>query len=271
MKFVYSAAQLRFIERECKKFGIPELARRFNARFGMCKSETAIRACLKNHGIRSGRPMGNPVGTLLLFTKEQAAFVRRAYRKLTLEEVAEALNAKFSTNFTPMQIRSFTRNHKVLSGRTGCFEKGLIPWNYGTKGMGFTGRNRTTFKKGNRPHNTKWVGHERIDSEGYTYVSVPERNPHTGYPRRYRLKHNVIWEKTNGPLPKGCAIIFRDGDKRNFRDKNLACVTRAELLNLNRNEYSKASPQIKPSVFAVSKLEVRMRELSRKRGACANP
>src|SRR5690606_29239777 len=76
------------------------------------------------------------------------------------------------------------------------------------------------FKKGNLPHNTKYDGAERISKEGYIEIRVSLG--------KYRLKHLVIWEAANGPLPDGYCLWFKDQDKKNITLDNLELITRAE-------------------------------------------
>jgi hypothetical protein len=118
------------------------------------------------------------------------------------------------------------------------------------------GANRTSFKKGQLPHNHQPLWSERICSkDGYIYISVPETNPHTGFPTRYKQKHVWIWEQINGPVPKGCCIIFEDSDIYNLAIENLLCVHRNLLLILNLHNYKTAPAELKPSIMALARLE----------------
>jgi len=257
MRRNYTPEELRFLKKGYRKMRIPELTAAFNKKFGTDKTETAVKCALSNRGHTCGRPTGAFKGTYRIFTQEQAAFIEGTYRLLDQERLTAAVNDAFGTSFTVGQIRSFTRNHRIRSGRTGCFEKGSRPWNAGTKGV--MRPNRTTFKKGNVPPNRKPVGTERVDSkDGYILVKINETNPYTGFPTRYKLKHIVIWERVHGPVPKGMAVIFKDGNKRNFDLDNLALVSRAELLHLNRIGYADTSSELKPSTLALAKLEVKV-------------
>lgn len=110
------------------------------------------------------------------------------------------------------------------------------------------GASSTTWRKGNRPHNHRPIGSERLSKDGYIEVKTAE-------PRTWTAKSRVIWERENGPLPDGYAVIFLDGNARNFEPSNLYAVKRRELLQLNRNKYGQAHPKLKPSVLALSKLE----------------
>lgn len=128
----------------------------------------------------------------------------------------------------------------------GRFQKGIIPWNKGMKGLDIGGK-ETQFKKGRNPHNYKPLGSERV-ADGYVLIKTSEKTNHIilrignnsisiteerrGH-NQWREKHVLIWEAANGPRPAGHAIIFGDGDKRNFELDNLILVSRAQLSVLN--------------------------------------
>jgi len=86
-------------------------------------------------------------------------------------------------------------------------------------------------------------------------MKVPERDPHTGFPTRYKHKHVWIWEQSNGPVPEGMAVVFIDADKQNCNLDNLMLVTRNELLLLNLHKYKDQPAEIRPSILALAKVE----------------
>lgn len=153
------------------------------------------------------------------------------------------------------------------TGRTGCFEKGSVPANKGKK-MPYNPKSaRTQFKKGHRPASTKYLGHERVSRDGYVEISVQERNPHTGFERRYVLKHRWEWEKVNGPVPDGMALKCIDGNKSNTVPSNWKLIPRAMLPRLNGiygRGYDHAPAEVKPTIMAVTELEYILSE--RKKG-----
>lgn len=189
------------------------------------------------------------------YTPKQIEFIRTVYRQMSLPDVAAAFNARYGTAVTEKQMRSTTRNHRIRCGRTGRFEKGLTPWNTGKKG--YMGANATSFKKGNLPHNHKPLWSERVGKDGYIEMSVPEQNPYTGFPTRYKHKHVWLWEQAHGPKPKGTAVIFKDSNNRNFDLDNLLLVTRAELLSMNLNGYKDCPEEVKPTILALAKIEAK--------------
>lgn len=153
-----------------------------------------------------------------------------------------------------------------LTGRTGCFSKGITPHNKG-KAMPDHVKVKvmaTTFKPGNEPHNTRFLGHERLSKEGYVEVSVAEVNPHTGYGRRYVLKHRHQWEQINGPVPDDHVLKCLDGDKANTDPSNWEAIPRALLPRLAGVKvgihYDSAPPDLKPAILAVAKLDHAVRQ-----------
>tara|TARA_R100000027_G_scaffold66875_1_gene63805 strand:+ start:1405 stop:2022 length:618 start_codon:yes stop_codon:yes gene_type:complete len=119
-----------------------------------------------------------------------------------------------------------------MAKNPGCFKPGGKPWNTGIS-YSAPGSEHTRFKKGHRPPNWVPVGSERVTKDNYL-----ERKLHdTG-----KMRHDWVpvshieWQKHNGrSVPKGHAVIFRDGDKRNFAGPNLELISRADLMR--RNSY----------------------------------
>lgn len=201
---------------------------------------------------------------MMYWTKEQLRSLQAIYRKFDIRRTTAEFNSRWNMNLPETCVRACTRNHGILSGRSGRFVKGQVSWNTGKKGIHHG--SCTSFKKGNIPANIKPLGSERLDTkDGYILMKVAQKNPHTGAPTRYLAKHIVLWEKWHGPVPKGKAVFFKDGNRRNFRKTNLVLVTRAELAMLNRRGYGAAPKQIKPALFTLSRLEARTFELERKR------
>ncbi len=162
------------------------------------------------------------------------------------------------------------------TGRTGHFEKGQAPANKGKRcpeGVGGRHPNarKTQFKKGQEPHNTKHLGHERLSKDGYVEISVAETNPHTGYGRRYVHKHVHLWEAANGPVPEGYCLKSLDGDKTNTDPSNWTAIPRGVLPRLNGGRatrvmaYDSAPDDLKPALLTIAKIDHRARELRRQR------
>ena len=144
-------------------------------------------------------------------------------RQLGIEKSDAFKNSPESGRLLPAN----TRGHKTQ------FKKGHDTWNKGTKGLQLGGK-ETQFKPGHRGGRGleiyKPIGAERISKDGYL-----ERKIHDGRPfqSRWRAVHLLVWEAENGPLPKGCAIRFKDGNKLNIALENLELISRADLMRGN--------------------------------------
>lgn len=252
----YSARQIAFLRTGYMSMNVRDLTGAFNRRFRADRTEGQIRATLQRFHIRCGRK-GNDrlINRLRIFTAEQVQFLRVNYWGRTVQELTDLFNQRFERAMTQRQIKSAVHNRHIVCGRTGQYEKGSRPWNYGTKGWGLTGRNRTTFAVGNAPANRKPVGTERLNVYGFIEIKVKERDPYTGFPTRYKLKHVHLWEQAHGPIPKRHVVAFIDGDPAHCELENLMMIPRAVLLVLNQLGYKAAPAELKPSLLALAKLK----------------
>jgi hypothetical protein len=255
----YTDRQIRFLRHGYLSMNIRDLTLAFNEQFGTSKTGLQIKSTLKNHRIRCGRKPGDRlIVRSRLHTEEQVQFIRENYAGRSVAEMVALFNEHFKTNRTWQQIKTLISNRGITSGRTGHFQAGNKPWNYGTKGQGLTGANSKSFKKGNVPPNRKPLWTERVCSkDGFILMKIPETNPYTGFSTRYKHKQVYIWEQEHGPVPKGMVVAFIDGDKSNCEPENLMLLSRFELLTLNKHGYKDMPDELKPYVLTLSKLQVK--------------
>lgn len=226
----YTEEMHQFILEHYKEVPVKELARMFNAHFNTDVTNEGMRSYLTNRKMRNGRQGGFPKGHYTKqFPQKVVEYIQQNYIGTGHKAMAAALNEKFGTAYTASQIKGYYANHKLNSGLTGRFEKGHVSANKGQKMPPeiYEKCKGTMFKKGNTPSNHRPVGSERITKDGYLEIKVAE-------PNKWRLKHLVVWESFNGPLPKGHAILFLDENKQNYDISNLRLMTRSELLIMNR-------------------------------------
>lgn len=155
-------------------------------------------------------------------------FVVENAKGISNAELTDLFNQEFATDVSVKQMKSFKNNHKISSGLTGQFPKGHIPFNKGKKGVHYAGSEKTWFKNGQVPHNHKPVGSERVNIYGYIEIKVAE-------PKKWRLKHHVVWENVHGKIPRSHVVIFLDGNKLNVSIENLKLISQGQLLLMNRN------------------------------------
>jgi hypothetical protein len=235
---------------------VRDLTEAFNCYFGERVKASAIKACLKRYKIRCGRGHKDRlVNRRYAYGDERVEFLRKNYPGRSVSEITDLFNAEFGTKKSGKQIASAVKRYGIKSGRTGRFQKGIVPWNAGTKGLAKP--NCGSFKKGHVPANRRPVGSERISTDGYVEIKLSERDPYFNRSTRWKHKHVHVWEQVNGPVPDGCVIIFLDGNRLNCEDiNNLELVTRTELLRINHYGYKNATDHLKPVILAAARLDV---------------
>lgn len=194
---------------------------------------------------------------VIKWTEEEKEYLREITPGRHYKEILDLMNERFDRPFRMEQIKGAIARYKLNTGFTGRFEKGNIPFNKGKKGIYPKGCEKTWFKKGQTPINHKPVGSERIDRDGYILIKVAE-------PSVWKLKHRVIWEKANGPIPKNYTVIFLDGDKSNTDINNLALVSRSELLIVNQKKLIKSDTELSKVGINIAKVQSKINK--RKRG-----
>lgn len=129
------------------------------------------------------------------------------------------------------------------------FKKGNAPANKGKKISEYCSAEslekimKTTFKKNQVPANHKDIGYERITRDGYIERKVAE-------PNKFRLLHRIIWEKHNGPIPKGHNIQFKDGNRLNVNIENLYMISKSDQLKNENSFYAKYPKEIQIAIHA---------------------
>jgi hypothetical protein len=229
----------------------------------------------KRKGWRVGRDGSRYKGRLRTYTPAEMEWLA-ANQTLPISEYHSQFVERFGREVTPGALHGLRKRYGWKTGRTGHFEKGHESHNKGkTCAPGTGGRHpnaqRTQFKSGQLPHNTKFLGHERVSKDGYVEISIDEENPHTGYERRYVLKHLHLWEKLNGPVPEGQCLKCLDGDRLNTDPSNWLLIPRGVLPRLNGGRatrvmaYDTAPAELKPVLMTMARVDHKASELRRDR------
>ena len=201
-------------------------------------------------------PKGYKFNKIHKWSEKEKRYLKEICFGRSYKEIIDLMSDRFNYEFSKTQIASALKRYDLTTGRTGCFEKGFTPWNKGIKGS--MKPNKSSFKKGHIPDNYKPIGSERIDNkDGYTRVKVAD-------PNIWELKHKVIYEKHHGKVEEGSVVIFLDGDRSNFNINNLKCVTRNQLLVMNRNKLIKQNAELTSIGIDVTNLIIKTREVKRR-------
>ena len=193
------------------------------------------------------------------YTEEEREFIRSFAFGHGYKEIADAFNQKYDPPIGVNQIRAYLKNHKIRTGRTGCFEKGHVPANKGTH---IGGWEPTQFKKGNMPANHKPVGTVSVRNnykkdQKYVYEKV-------GEPNQWRMKHILEWEKHHGPVPKGKIVIFLDGNVLNTDISNLMLIERKVHVRMNQLGLRCQDPESTRSGAYVAELVTKIAEAKKR-------
>jgi hypothetical protein len=267
----YSAKELAWLE--ANRFMVmSDYAAAFNAKFGRDLTPEHLKSLRVRMGWRVGRAgfAAKMKGASKAYTPAEIAWLEEN-KALPIKEYTDRFNAAFGRDVHEGKLHALRKRRGWRTGRTGQFVKGQESHNKGKKmppGVGGNHPNarKTQFKKGQLPHNTKYLGHERVNVDGYVEISVDQRNPHTGYERRYVLKHLWLWEQKNGPVPKGHCLKCLDGNRLNTAPSNWEPIPRSMLPRLVRGKwgqgfnYDSAPDELKPAIMATAKLKHAVRE-----------
>ena len=189
-----------------------------------------------------------------LWTPEEDELLRKLAPGRTIYEISEELK-KLGVCRTPAQVQNRKKDRGITSGHVSRT----------------TEKSRATqFKTGNLPHNTKPIGYERLSRDGYIEVKVKMRPSKPKCNDNFVPKQKLVWEAANGPVPEGCVITFKDGNKQNVALENLACITKKQNAVLNHAHIRCDNPEAFESCLALadikSAVSKRKKEVKRSRG-----
>jgi len=135
-------------------------------------------------------------GQCTAFTQEQMDYIYNNVTGRSNQELTDIFNAAFGTNKTLASIRKFKFKHNLYSG----------------------------------------IVHIPVYSEGRDVGSIRHKEG------RLFIKNETndwvplnkyIWEKANGPIPKGFVLIFGDSNPMNCELDNLILISRQQLITMN--------------------------------------
>lgn len=165
------------------------------------------------------------------YTEEEKRFFVEYVPGHRYVEIQQEFIKRFGWEISLGQVKSSIGRYHLNTGKTGYFQRGHAPSNKGKKMPKevYEKAKATMFKKGHVPKNYRPVGSERINVDGYIEIKVED-------PRKWKSKHNVVWEQNYGEIPKDSVVIFLDGDKMNVSIENLKLIKRSELLIMNKQK-----------------------------------
>ena len=185
-----------------------------------------------------------------LWTKEEEEVLLREYEDPNIfpKDIARRLDRTLSQVYNKSQAMGLKAplERIRIAGKLGTdhpnavahrFKKGGTPANKGKKMSPeiYDKVKSTMFQKGHVPQNHRDIGSERINVDGYVEIKVAE-------PKKWRLKHRVVWEQHNGTIPPGMNIQFRNHNTQDCRIENLYIISKAEQMR-TENSYMARYPK----------------------------
>lgn len=244
----FTNIEIQFIMDHVSKLTFKEIATQLN------RSVCVVKTKAYSLGIRRN--------THHKFTPREDQFIIDNYPNISAEEIAQSIGVTISSiynrayNLKVQKSKEFQKRygHLVCQRQASIaarFKKGNVPVNAGKKMADYMcpsaieKTKATRFKKGDKPHNTKYNGYERISVYGYTEVRVSER--------KFVQKHRLIWEQHHGQIPAGTNIQFRDGNRQNCAIENLYAITRAD--QIRENSIANYPPEARKVIRKIAKIK----------------
>lgn len=235
---------------------VAELNERFSVKYCMNFTEAKIKAYKHNHCLKSGTKGGAPKGFSTVYPKGMEEFVRSIAKGKTSRELVEAVNKKYGKDtINHTKMRTYMKNHKITNGIDCRFKKGNVPANKGAQMSEeqYKTCKGTMFKKGHKALNTMKLGEHTHTTDGYVIKKVQEE----GIQReRFKFLHKEVWEKYNGPIPKGMIVGFLDGNKDNCSIDNLFLIDKATNLRLNQKKLRFNNAELTKTGIKIAELSV---------------
>lgn len=201
-----------------------------------------------------------------IWTDDQINWLKDHYANSTIEEcILNCDKPKHVIYNTAHKIGLYKSKEQISSygfelqkyGSKTRFKKGNKPMNKGLKQSEYMSpasierTKATRFKKGNVPNNHRPVGSTRITKDGYVEVKVSE-------PNVWDLAHRLVWIKTNGDIPPGHNIQFKDKNRLNIDPVNLYIISRDK--QIVQNSINRYPEEIKQLIRAIGKLNKKIKQ-----------
>jgi hypothetical protein len=183
-------------------------------------------------------------------------FVRDNSYGVPSKELAQMVNERFGTDFSPDKIKAYCQRNGIKRGITGWFQKGHEPANKGRKASEYASpeslerSRRTQFGKGNVPSNSVPVGTITI-IDGDKLIKVSDTGTQWD---RWKYLSRYTWEQHNGPIPEGMCVMFKDGNNLNCDISNLALATKGEIAIMNKKGLRSDIPEVTEAGLNVVRL-----------------
>lgn len=231
------------------------------------------------------------------WTPEMKQVVKELYEKNTAKEIAEILNAKFSTNLNSNTVGTkaawlgFKGKKRptttiYTAEQNEWLKENITKYTYKDLTAAFNKRfhlNRNWYtlkchcrnvlklksgvmsKKGYTSWNSSPIGSERVC--GNRVIVKVSDFPTTEKNRmiNWKDKGHLVWEQHHGKIPEGHRLVYLDGNKMNFDISNLECVSRSIQGRVSK-AFRGTSPELKRCAIKMKTLEKILEGVERNEG-----
>lgn len=208
------------------------------------------------------------------WTEDEVETLVRSYADTPTARMAEALGLQMKQVYQKAKSMGLKKSPEYMAmptsgrlqpghnkGRATRFRMGHKTWNKGMKGLDMGGQ-ETRFKPGNRTGKAailyQPIGTVRTTKDGIRQIKVNDDMP---LQRRWKSVHSVMWEEANGPIPPGCIVVFRNGNRADIRLENLECVSRAE--RMARNSIHRYPKEMRDTIKIAARIRRKLDELEK--------
>lgn len=200
----------------------------------------------------------------ILWTESELNYLRKHYPNertidigIHLGRTENAVNRK-AYELQVKKTREFMRK-QLEGGAAYRFKKNHNTHNKNKKWnewMSEESRNKllkTTFKKGNQPHNTLEDGAITIRADksrkNYYFIRLEKA--------KWIALHVHLWKQHHGEIPKGKIIVFKDNNPMNCTIENLEAITRIE--NMKRNTIHRYPNELKQTIKLLKNVKSKLK------------
>ena len=215
-----------------------------------------------------------------LYTREQEAWLKENVVGNGFDELVKRFNERFNADVGYQSLAGkshrlglknglttsrWTKGEAVKNGEKYQFKKGHKSFTKGLKWADYMSEEaqeksrKTQFQKGHVSHNSRKIGDERIDRDGYILIKVC--NHPTDSHKNWRLKHRYVYEQYhNMTIPKNHAVVFLDQNKQNFDIDNLYLVNQRVLTYMSKRGLWSDNPQLTKANLLIAELQCSIKE-----------
>lgn len=160
-----------------------------------------------------------------MFSNKEIELIKKYYPENGSAKTSEIINDICHTNRTPKSIvkMAWKNNIKLNPDVISEFNK--------HRNQGVKGKSAGSVRKGYRKNGKAYYKMKTADG-------------------RWKTAGTVIWEKENGPIPKGYILIYLDGDNSNYQLNNLHLLDLKTYYQVvTNNNYKAGNSEITKSLI----------------------